>query len=85
MTSHIAMFALLNSLCGRNCPRRPLKNILFVHPKTVFEQMRGEAVPKRVGVHAFLDPCSFGGLFTRIPNCFRIGGLISTVIAVAWK
>jgi hypothetical protein len=47
--------------------------------------MRGEAVPQGVGMDWFLDACALGGFRTRIPNRFRIDGLLTVMVLVAWK
>src|ERR1700676_1481118 len=47
--------------------------------------MRGEAVTQCVGMDAFLDARPQSGFLTRIPNRFRIDGLITVMAAVAWK
>jgi hypothetical protein len=52
---------------------------------TSLEQMRGKTVPQRMRMDTFLDVRSLGGVMTRMPNGFRIDGLITTVAVVAGK
>ena len=47
------------------------------------EEMRSEAVPKQMGINAFLDPRSLGGLMTCVPNRFHIDRPITAMVAVA--
>src|SRR5208337_4033369 len=52
---------------------------------TRFEQMSGEAVAQRVRMNSFLEVRALGGFMTRMPNGFRIDGLATVMVAVAWK
>ena len=47
------------------------------------EEMRSEAVTKQMGINAFLDTRSLGGLMTRVPNRFHIDRPIPAMVAVA--
>ena len=42
-------------------------------------------MPQRMRMDAFLDVRSLGGVMTRMPNGFRIDGLITAVAVVAGK
>ena len=50
---------------------------------TGLEQMCGKTMAKQMGVDAFLDTGSLGGLMTRVPNGFHIDRPIPAAVAVA--
>jgi hypothetical protein len=50
---------------------------------TGLEQMRGKTVAKQMGIDAFSDTRSLGGLLTRVPSRFRSDRLITAAAAVA--
>jgi hypothetical protein len=43
--------------------------------------MSGEAVTKQMGVDAFLDTRSLGGLMTGVPNGFHVDRPITAIVA----
>ena len=50
-----------------------------------FEQVRGEAVPKHVGIHFLLNPGPAGGILAGVARGLGIDGLIAAVPAIAGK
>jgi len=61
------------------------KNLNGAQIRTCFEQVSGKTMPQRMRMDAFLDVRSLGGVMTRMPNGFRIDGLITAVAVVAGK
>jgi len=50
-----------------------------------FEQVRGEAVPQRVGIHLLINTGTAGGMLASVARGLGIHGLIATVPAIAGK